>query len=164
MSILTSGYFIAPNGDLIRIREHIDAVTADPERYGLTSRDPDVAAAKRNDSAARERVLTAIARRGFVRVRGHRSYITFEGYDLGAEAVRRIRSAIRELEIHPEETILVNDLRDGRSYRGEAAKYGAEEAPVAAWRSRQRSDFIEPLQGLWRRARAGLGSFLRRSR
>lgn len=154
---LTEGYFVAPDGALLAVREHIVAVVDDPEAFGLSRRDRDVEAAKRGDADARERVLTNVMRRGFVRIRGHRRFVTFEGYDLDAAAQRRIVSALRELGVHPEEAIVVSDLATGASYRGEARGYkGEAEVP---WRSRKRADFIEPSLG--RLIRRGLGVLVR---
>lgn len=158
---LTQGYFLTPDGRLVEVREHVVAVVDDPQAFGLSARDWDVVAARRGDPSAREAVLVKVVRHGFVRIRGHRRYLTFEGYDLDARTQQRIAAALRQLGVHPEETIVVSDLATGRSYRGEARRYEGETEP-SGWRSRLRADFVEPSLG--RLLRRGLGALLRRRR
>ena len=102
MTPLGTGYFLGPDGEVIPIFEHLGAVEADPQRFGLRAEDVEFRddEERRTKGARRTRVLTMVLKNGFSRVRFHRdrSVIEFFAETPEDEAVRRtlIASFLRQ--------------------------------------------------------------------
>jgi hypothetical protein len=98
MTPLGKGYFLGVDGEVIPIFEHLGAVEADPQRFGL--RPEDVAyrddEERRTKGARRSRVLTMVLKRGFSRVRLHRDRNVIEFYAETLEEDARKRTMAAE--------------------------------------------------------------------
>jgi hypothetical protein len=94
---LGKGYFLGPDGEVIRVFKHLDTVEANPARFGL--RPEDVVhreGENRIKGARRRRVLTLALRNGFCRVRFHRDRNVVEFYAGSPEEEARRLTTIAE--------------------------------------------------------------------
>lgn len=105
---------------LCQVTEHLLAVEADPELYGISRAD---LAAMRTSSvdreSFRETVLLLVMRNGCIRVRGHSDYTTFQFCE--ANDVRAVADAVAEFlrfcRFDEHEHIVLSNLAVGRSVR-----------------------------------------------
>ena len=110
------GWWIAPDGEVIRIHEHLRYIEEHPERFGFTPeelkpRDEDE---RRRRGVRRGRILREAFRRGFVRVRMHggRNVFEFRGWE---RSRRLIEGFLDEVGMKGSEAALT--LRDHASGR-----------------------------------------------
>ncbi len=90
------GYFLAPDGEVIVIFEHLSAVEDAPGRFGLEPADlmPQSEAERVNRELRRLRVLTQVLMNGFVRVRFSKRRRVCEYYAKTLEEEAQRRAAI----------------------------------------------------------------------
>ena len=83
------GFWLHKSGKVLPIYEHLMAVVSDPKTFGLTK--AQVQAEDGEDEVEqRTRVLSAVLRKGWIRVRHHSGHTVFEAW----EVKRRIADAI----------------------------------------------------------------------
>jgi len=131
-TFLTEGYWISPEGKIIEIREHFSYVRDHPKAFGFTAGE-----AKTWTTDDRERVIRAAVQRGWIRVRGHKRYMTFEPAELTQDAIFSITELLRKQRIHPDERVRVHELSRGRGFE-QTADYFLTGQALAAARNRPR--------------------------
>jgi len=85
------GFWLHRSGQVIPIYEHLGAVISDPKTFGLT-RAQVVTEPGESEVEQRTRVLGAVLRKGWIRVRYHAGYTVFEAWQIK----RRIADTICE--------------------------------------------------------------------
>lgn len=127
------GHWISPEGKSIAVIEHFDEVRSKPRQFGFTEKQ----AAKwtRED---RELVLRQVIGRGWIRVRGHRGFTTFEVDELTGDTIFRIKEHLQRTQAWPQEQIRVGEIRHGRVHNETAAWILGDEALAVARNPRRR--------------------------
>lgn len=105
------------------VYEHLSAVMDDPQSYGFS----DIAVRQKRGETAedhRERVLIAMMKKGWIRVRSHRGYTVFEYWKLN----RRVADAIflfivDVLGAGPAATYQMNEVSTDRGFTVNAADF-----------------------------------------
>lgn len=121
----TEGYWISPDGDLVQVREHFDAVRDAPEAFGFTREA--AAGWTRQD---RDRILREAILRGWIRVREHRHHTTFEMRQMNQDAGFAVKSFLETTKAWPEEAVEIHELLPKKAWR-ETAGYFLEEKHLA---------------------------------
>lgn len=106
-----AGYWISPEGVAQEVIEHFSEVKKNPKKYGLTKKD--VQGTTEKD---RERVLTQVMQVGFIRVRGHKTYTTFEMWRFNEWALQLIRMFLEKMHFWDADTITVSDLESKKYF------------------------------------------------
>ena len=75
------GWWLAVDGRVLPVYEHLQAVENDPREFGLAKA---LLAAHRSESEAdrRERILTEVTKKGWIRVRFHGGHVSFDTWFL----------------------------------------------------------------------------------
>jgi hypothetical protein len=111
------GWWIFPDGNVREIVEHLNDIVAEPELYGYTP-----SQVKNWGKHNREKVLRGVMKRGFVRVRGHRTqrggYTTFEFHRFTPRTKEYIRNFINKAGFWGSDRILLNELATGKHWMG----------------------------------------------
>lgn len=126
----TEGYWLTPDGKAIEVMEHFQYVQAYPRKFGFTA-----GQAKGWTRDDRERVLREAIRRGWIRVRAHRNYITFEVHELTNDALWNITEFLKKTGAW--QTVRVQELARGRGFEQDPEYFTSGEA-LAAARNRPR--------------------------
>jgi hypothetical protein len=71
------GWWIHPNGKVVPIHEHLSAVQSDPRAFGLTAREA-APLEEESELDQRARILGAVLRKGWIRVRASHGHAVFE--------------------------------------------------------------------------------------
>lgn len=108
------GYFITPDGQYWEVMEHFTEVKGDPGAFGFTAE----MAAKWDRVKDRERVLIAVLKNGFVRVRGHRTYTTFELWKLTRTLLGHMKRITDKVAFYPEEDVLIQEVSTHKHWEG----------------------------------------------
>lgn len=103
------GYWISPEGMSIEVMNHFSEVRSKPHLFGFTKRQ-----ASKWRLEDRERVLRQVIGRGWIRVRGHRQFTTFEVDELSGDAVFRIKEHLQRTSAFPHDPIRISEIRHGR--------------------------------------------------
>lgn len=129
----TEGYWISPEGVVVEVPEHFEAVRADPAGYGFTARE----AAKwtRED---RETVIRKALKRGWTRVRGHRSSTSFELYELDQDRATYVKDFLTGSGAWENDPIEVHETRPGGKHFRETADFFMSERHLALLGARPR--------------------------
>jgi hypothetical protein len=105
------------SGKTVEVFEHLNAIMTNPRQFGLTSAD---LAQKPQEPAEthRERILTLVMQKGWIRVRSYRGYNVFEYWKLS----RRVADAVFEfmgdtLDAGPLTSLQMNEVASGRSFQ-----------------------------------------------
>jgi hypothetical protein len=74
MAVNSEGFWISPEGDIIKVSRHIDTIVKDPEIFGFTKEQLEDEFKKQNEpfgseGNARENIIKEVYRRGWIRVR-----------------------------------------------------------------------------------------------
>lgn len=100
-----SGWWISPGGESLEIIDHFETVRAEPDRFGFRGSE-----AARWTRADRSRVLRKAIHRGWIRVRGHGDYTTFEVRGLDPGTVSRIARHLRAVAAWETEIVEIHEL------------------------------------------------------
>ena len=110
------GYFIGPEGEVIRVFEHLAAVEDDPERFGLKHAyvQPLDATERIDRETRRRRVLTQVLKNGFVRARftKHRRVCEYWAETV-AEDARRLEAIRAFLAKEGIKDCVIHNVRGG---------------------------------------------------
>lgn len=126
----TEGFWITPDGKAIEVMEHFQYVQAHPRPFGFTA-----AQAKGWTRDDRERIVRAAITRGWIRMRAHRNYITFEVHELNQDALWSITEFLKKSGAW--QTVRVHELGRGRGSEHDPEYFTSGEA-LAAARNRPR--------------------------
>lgn len=121
----TEGYWISPEGDIAKVREHFEAVSLAPEAFGFTAQQ-----AAGWTRADRDRILREAILRGWIRVREHRNSTTFEMREMTADSGLAIRTFLETTGAWPQEAVEIHEIATKRAWR-ETAGYFLEERHLA---------------------------------
>jgi len=124
---MKGGLFIAPSGQVEPVSEHIHAVIADPAKYGVRAMPAALDRARAGNGEAREEVLRAVMKNGWIRVRGHKTRVAVQGYDLGTREKLAVIAALQGERVHDDDALVVEDFRSGARFTGTFAEYRASE-------------------------------------
>jgi len=108
----TVGFWISPDGDIETAVEHLAEVESRPEKYGLTEREISRIGVIGPKALAewREKILTKVMKKGWLRVRGHRDYTTFEGWGFDDWFLGRVRVFLKKRNYWETDNIAISDL------------------------------------------------------
>lgn len=107
----TAGYWIAPDGQYRNVTDHFKEVMGDLKFFGFTE-----AEARTWDQKDRDRVLAEATQRGFVRVRGHTEYTTFDLWKMKESLLNHIKAFVDQFAFHPYEEVLIRELSTGKEW------------------------------------------------
>jgi len=110
----TEGFWIAKNGTFREVSEHFTEVRGDPGAFGFTAEQ----AAKWNPLMDREKVLTAVMKKGFIRVRGHKNYTTFELWKVTDALLSHMKRLDDKVAFYPEEDVRIQELSTHKYWKG----------------------------------------------
>lgn len=127
------GYWIGPDGRVYEVIEHFTAVQEKPLLFGF--RKAEVAGWTRAD---REPVLLRAFRRGWIRVRGHGNYTTFDVDTLNEDAIFRIKDFLEKTNAWDNEAVKVVEHRYGRQYDSKVEAFRNDEMLSVARNPRRR--------------------------
>jgi len=115
----TDGYWISSDGTFVQVLDHFKEVRGDPKAFGFTE-----AEARAWDIKDRDRVLTEATRHGFVRVRGHREYTTFDLWKISNRIVSHLKAFVDKVPdlFYPDEEVLIRELSSGKDWKRDMRK------------------------------------------
>lgn len=111
----TSGFWISPDGKETEIIEHFAEVREYPTRFGFTQKEADTWT--RDD---RQSVLLYLIGRGWIRVRGHRRYITFDVNELDPDSIFRVKEHLERHGAWDSDAIKIVEHKHGKTWDEEA--------------------------------------------
>lgn len=129
----TEGHWISPDGGVLEVAEHFEAIRSDPPAFGFTLRE-----AQKWTRDDREAVLRKAMKKGWTRVRGHRNSITFELYELDADRATYIRDFLQGIGAWENDPIEVHESRPGGKAFRETADFFLAERHLALLGARPR--------------------------
>jgi len=119
MSNQWAGFWIFPDGKVREIVDHFIDVQSLPRLYGV---DPEQA--MKWKPTDRERVLRMLMKRGFIRIRGHERYTTFEFQTLDNITARYIVNFIKKSAFWPSDRVALHELATKRHTTDTVKKVG----------------------------------------
>jgi len=142
----TEGFFITPDGKFQEVTEHFSEVREDPTRFGFSEAE----AASWTREEDRARVLREVVRRGWIRVRGHRGFTTFDVPELSQDSLWKLKEFLQQANAFGEDPIRVHEVATG-TIHNETADWVLSDAALAAARNPDSSE-IRKFQEDWARA------------
>ena len=103
----SKGFWIFPDGEEEQIRDHYNAVRANPEKYGLLKSDMITGDSVNN---AREKILPLVMQKGYIRVRGHGDYTLMAYWCMNSNISLNIRKFLARHQYRDNDRILLSDL------------------------------------------------------
>jgi len=110
----TEGFWISPEGNFREVMEHFSEVRGDPGAFGFSAE----RAAKWDRTKDREKVLIAVMKKGFVRVRGHKTYTTFETWKLTNVLLGHMKRLDDKVAFYPDEDVRIHELSTHKHWTG----------------------------------------------
>ena len=95
--------WINPKGRIIEVSDHFNAIKETPRLYNMAVVPED-----------RDQALKQAMRNGFIRVRQHPGYITFEFYGYTMDVMIRIMKYIVKEKMWDSDRIMISDIKSGR--------------------------------------------------
>lgn len=114
----TEGFWISADGTFREVRDHFNEVKGDPKAFGFTEAEAATWDIRRN----RENVLIAAMRKGFIRVRGHKDYTTFELWKVADRDVSHMKRFVDKFAFYPEEDVSIHELSSHKAWNGDMRK------------------------------------------
>lgn len=114
----TEGFWLSPEGNFREVMEHFNEVKDDPGAFGISPE----RAAKWNRVKDREKALIAVMKKGFIRVRGHRDYTTFELWKLTDAAVNHMKRFVNKFAFYPEEAVTIHEISTHQAWNSDMRK------------------------------------------
>lgn len=103
----SKGFWIFPDGKEEPIRDHYNAVRANPEKYGLNENDIET---DETVDKSRGRVLLLVMQKGYIRVRGQGEYTLMAFWSMGSNIALNIRQYLARHKYRDNDRILLSDL------------------------------------------------------
>lgn len=125
------GFWISPAFKITEILDHLMDVADHPIRYGISLKKWNAMSAK---GYSREAILIEVLKNGWVRVRGHGDYTTFEGWGKNDDIISTALVFAKHQQLWNNEVIVINNLKSGRAIdltMGELRnRYGVRRNPI----------------------------------
>ena len=110
-STFSAAYWITPQGKILDCgaRKHIDFVCADPKKFGITEKEVASMYAKYNEPVgfegrAREDIILAVVRKGFIRIRKYRDRWSINVADYNRRAAKILSNWAYDIIQNPQES------------------------------------------------------------
>lgn len=103
----SKGFWIFPDGREEPIRDHYNAVRANPEKYGLIEND---IVTDESFDKARASVLLLVMQKGYIRVRGQVEYTLMAFWCMSSNIALNIRQFLASHQYRDNDRVLLSDL------------------------------------------------------
>lgn len=127
------GYWISPSGDIKKNSDHYQYVKSHPQLFGFTKKEVSTW-----DDDIRDHVLLEAKKRGWMRVRGTRPNLSIELWSLDNDAIFNLKEFFININIDPEEHVLIEEDSVGGKHWYEPASWILDEAALAVARNPRR--------------------------
>lgn len=112
------GFWISPDGSFREVRDHFDEAKGDPGAFGFTEAEARTWEFRRD----REKVLVSIMRKGYIRVRGHKNYTTFELWKMTESLLSHMKRFVDKFAFWPEEEVSIHELSSHKAWTRDMRK------------------------------------------
>jgi hypothetical protein len=119
----TEGYWITPDGESISIIEHVSYMRVHPEKFGFTKKQVSVWDDLVRIPDMRETILLKAVGKGWIRVRGHRTFITFDVEVLDDDAIWRITEHLKRTKAWDNDAVRIYEHRYNKIYEEQAGAF-----------------------------------------
>lgn len=121
-AVIGSGLWISPRGDVVSVgQKHITDIVVHPEKFGMSEMDVKMAFKKHGEEVnaqaegdAREELIGKILKKGWIRVRGYRSYVSLTVSRMTPQIKENIRNfvvqAVQKNDIHKFDEVRIVEL------------------------------------------------------
>ena len=108
------GYWISPEGNFREVVEHFREIKDDPGAFRFSAE----RVSKWTHEKDREKALIAAMKKGFIRVRGHRQYTTFELWKMTDSAMSHMKRLDDKVAFFEEEEVRIHELSTHKHWNG----------------------------------------------
>ncbi|MFH1226811.1 MAG: hypothetical protein V1701_02770 [Planctomycetota bacterium] len=124
------GFWISPKFKITKVVDHLMAVGDKPGMFEISV---DAFADMVRRGFPREAILINVLKNGWVRVRGHGQYMTFEGWGRNDDIISAALIFAKYYKMWDNDVVIINNLKSGRAIEitlGELnGRYGARKNP-----------------------------------